>query len=72
VITILGQPLCGETVRCMQHCEVLDLPYETIFLYLESKEALDSRYNKDADIPQMIVDGRNIGGFVNLIKRFPI
>ena len=72
MITILGQSLCGETIRCMQHCELAELPYETLFLFLESKEAVDTRYNKDEHLPQIVADGVNIGGFADLIKRYPI
>lgn len=72
MITILGQPVCSDTIRCMQHCELLNLRYKTKLLFTHRKEAMDPRYIKDLELPQVIVGDENIGGFLELIKRYPI
>jgi hypothetical protein len=63
MIEIFGGARCGYTIMCAQHLSLAGQKY-TIEFYDQSPNELP--------LPQVYVDQKLVGGFEELIKRYPL
>jgi hypothetical protein len=75
-IKIVAPKECGWGVRCVLHCRLVKgIQYDALNFTLKdlSLGKVDrSKVDFTKEFPQVYVDGKYIGGFYELIEKFPV
>lgn len=73
---VVDEDLCGWTKRCEMHCKLLDIEHKVYKFDIQKandpSEEITRYWVKGRPLPIVWVDGELIGGFYDLIERFPI
>ena len=65
---------CGWAMRARKHCELFELPFKMIKVFrgVENHPDVLKIYDSRKPMPQIYDDGEYIGGFYDLVERFPV
>jgi glutaredoxin-related protein len=71
-----GEDICAWSKRCEMHCRLLEIEYKflkfDIGMAKNPPEEVAKYWVSDKPLPIVWVDDELIGGFYDLIERFPV